>query len=64
MVVQVQPQEQSFIDNFKSSFKSGYSSGNGAVERARRYIGATAHQVGVRSTLWCSAFLRKITGAT
>jgi uncharacterized protein (TIGR02594 family) len=26
-------------------------------------MGETAHQVGVRSTLWCSAFLRKVTGA-
>ena len=27
------------------------------VQRARQYIGATAREVGVRSTLWCSAFL-------
>jgi len=63
-VVQVQPQEQSFIDSFKSRFKSGVSSGNSLVERARQYVGATARQVGVRSTLWCSAFLRKVTGAS
>ncbi|MDB5610684.1 MAG: hypothetical protein JWP25_7584 [Bradyrhizobium sp.] len=53
-------QEQSFF----GGFQSGFSTGSGVVERARQYIGATAHEVGVRSTLWCSAFLRKITGAS
>lgn len=33
------------------------------VEKARAYIGQTASQVGVRRTLWCSAFLRAITNA-
>ncbi len=33
------------------------------MSRARSFIGETAYQVGVRPTLWCSAFLRKITGA-
>jgi uncharacterized protein (TIGR02594 family) len=41
-----------------------FSSGSDVVNRARSYIGATAHDVGVRSTLWCSAFLRKVTGAS
>jgi hypothetical protein len=35
----------------------------GLVGRARAYMGQTASQVGVRSTLWCSAFIRKLTGA-
>ncbi|SDK39046.1 TIGR02594 family protein [Bradyrhizobium ottawaense] len=52
-VVQVE-QQQSFFSGF----------GGGVVDRARQFIGATASQVGVRSTLWCSAFLRKITGAS
>jgi uncharacterized protein (TIGR02594 family) len=52
-------QEQSFF----GGFQSGFGAGSGVVDRARQYIGETAHQVGVRSTLWCSAFLRKITGA-
>lgn len=33
------------------------------TDRARQFIGESAREVGVRSTLWCSAFLRKITGA-
>lgn len=37
--------------------------GDSLVERARSYMGQTARQIGVRSTLWCSAFLRHITGA-
>ncbi|WP_346283697.1 CHAP domain-containing protein [Bradyrhizobium pachyrhizi] len=52
-------EEPSFFD----SFQHGFSHSSGVVERARQFIGETAHQVGVRSTLWCSAFLRKITGA-
>jgi uncharacterized protein (TIGR02594 family) len=63
-VVQQQPQEQSFFGGFQSGFQSGFQAGSGVVEKARQYIGATARQVGVRSTLWCSAFLRKITGAS
>ena len=55
-IVQQQPQQQSFF--------SGFGGGIAVVDRARQYIGATASQVGVRSTLWCSAFLRKITGAS
>lgn len=57
-------QESSFADSFQSSFQSGFSAGVGIVNRARQFIGATAREVGVRSTLWCSAFLRKITGAS
>jgi uncharacterized protein (TIGR02594 family) len=56
VVVQT-PLEQNF-------FFSSFSAGVGVVDRARQFIGATARQVGVRSTLWCSAFLRKITGAS
>lgn len=33
---------------------------SGLVGRARQYIGAGARQVGVRTTLWCSAFIRKL----
>ncbi|MCS3449818.1 uncharacterized protein (TIGR02594 family) [Bradyrhizobium elkanii] len=57
-------QESSFADSFSSGFQSGISAGVGVVDRARQFIGATAHEVGVRSTLWCSAFLRKVTGAS
>ncbi len=46
------------------SFFNGFGGGSAVVDRARQYIGATASQVGVRSTLWCSAFVRKITGAS
>lgn len=58
------PQQQTFLGNFQSGFQSGFNAGVGVVDRARQYIGATASQVGVRSSLWCSAFLRKITGAS
>jgi len=51
--------EQSFF----GGFQSGFSAGSGVVDRARQFIGESARQVGVRSTLWCSAFLRKVTGA-
>jgi uncharacterized protein (TIGR02594 family) len=57
------PQEQSFFGGLHSGFQSGFSAGVGTVDRARQFIGETAHQVGVRGTLWCSAFLRKVTGA-
>jgi len=60
----VQAQEPSFFDHFSSGIHSGFEAGSGVVDRARQFIGATAHQVGVRSTLWCSAFIRKITGAS
>jgi uncharacterized protein (TIGR02594 family) len=53
------PQEQSFF----GGFQSGISAGVGVVDRARQFIGESAREVGVRSTLWCSAFLRKVTGA-
>jgi uncharacterized protein (TIGR02594 family) len=59
VVVRQQAQESSFGDFFQSSFNAG----SGVVSRARQFMGETAHQVGVRSTLWCSAFLRKVTGA-
>ncbi|WP_316196541.1 CHAP domain-containing protein [Bradyrhizobium sp. SZCCHNS3053] len=58
-----QPMAPSSADSFQSGFDGGYSAGHGVVERARRFIGDTARDVGVRSTLWCSAFLRKLTGA-
>jgi uncharacterized protein (TIGR02594 family) len=57
-------QEPSFGDSFQSGLQSGFSAGSGVVSRARQFMGETAHQVGVRGTLWCSAFLRKVTGAT
>jgi uncharacterized protein (TIGR02594 family) len=53
------PQEHSFFGDLQS----GISAGVGVVDRARQFVGETANQVGVRSTLWCSAFLRKVTGA-
>lgn len=34
------------------------------VEKARAYLGKTASQIGVRRSLWCSAFLRFITQAS
>lgn len=40
---------------------SGYSSG--LLSQAESYLGQTARQLGVRSTLWCSAFIRKLTNA-
>ncbi len=33
------------------------------IEKARMYLGQSAAQIGVRRSLWCSAFLRKITQA-
>ncbi len=42
---------------------SSFSFGSDVVSRARAHIGQTARQVGVRTSLWCSAFLRKVTGA-
>ena len=57
-------QQSSFADSFQSGFQSGFEAGSSLVQRARQFIGATAREVGVRSTLWCSAFLRKITGAS
>lgn len=44
---------------------SGFSSGGYLVSKARAYMGQTASQIGLhRSTLWCSAFMRHITGAS
>jgi uncharacterized protein (TIGR02594 family) len=63
VAVRQHQEESSFGDFFQSGIQSGFSAGAGVVERARQFVGDTAHQVGVRSTLWCSAFLRKITGA-
>jgi uncharacterized protein (TIGR02594 family) len=51
-----EPQDLSFFGSFQSASSD-------VVGRARQFIGESAHQVGVRSTLWCSAFLRKVTGA-
>jgi uncharacterized protein (TIGR02594 family) len=59
-----EPDSPSFFSGFQSGLRAGFSAGSGVIERARSYLGETAHQVGVRSTLWCSAFMRKITGAT
>lgn len=56
---QVVEAEPSFTDRLQSRL----SAGSDIVNRARSFVGATAHEVGVRSTLWCSAFLRKVTGA-
>lgn len=33
----------------------------GLAAQASRYLGLGARQLGVRSTLWCSAFIRKLT---
>jgi uncharacterized protein (TIGR02594 family) len=62
-LVQQVEQQLPFADNFSNGFQQRFSAGNGLVSRARQFIGETASQVGVRATLWCSAFLRKITGA-
>ena len=43
---------------------SSLPSGVALIDKAKQYIGQTARQVGVRTTLWCSAFIRKITGAS
>lgn len=40
------------------------SSSSGLVSQAEQYLGQTANQVGVRSSLWCSAFIRKLTNAS
>jgi uncharacterized protein (TIGR02594 family) len=53
----VQPQQEA------PSWGSFFHASGDVVGRARQFVGESAHQVGVRSTLWCSAFLRKITGA-
>lgn len=37
---------------------------SGLAAEARKYLGMNAQQLGVRLTLWCSAFIRKITGAS
>ena len=34
------------------------------VAKAEQYLGQTARQIGVRSNLWCSAFIRKLTNAS
>jgi len=39
-------------------------SASGLVSQAEQYLGQTARQIGVRSTLWCSAFIRKLTNAS
>ena len=55
--------EQVQEQQFSGGFEHGFQTGSGLVHRARQFIGDTAREVGVRSRLWCSAFLRKITGA-
>jgi uncharacterized protein (TIGR02594 family) len=36
----------------------------GIVDKARRYVGMTARQIGLhRTTLWCSAFMRYVAGS-
>lgn len=37
---------------------------SGLAAEAKKYLGMTARQIGVRRTLWCSAFLRKLTNAS
>jgi hypothetical protein len=37
--------------------------GGGLVSSARAYLGQTAAQIGLRRSLWCSAFVRHITRA-
>jgi uncharacterized protein (TIGR02594 family) len=63
-VVQSSHDSGGFVDGIQTGFQTGFSASSGVVARARQFIGQTAHQVGVRSTLWCSAFLRKVTGAS
>ncbi|MEY9575927.1 uncharacterized protein (TIGR02594 family) [Bradyrhizobium diazoefficiens] len=63
VVQQPVEQQPSFFEGFHNGIQQGFAAGSGLVERARQFIGDTAYQVGVRPTLWCSAFLRKITGA-
>jgi hypothetical protein len=58
-VVQAAEQD-SFLGGFQSGFRQGFEAGSSFVERARQFVGETAYQVGVRPTLWCSAFLRKL----
>lgn len=60
----MQEEHPSLFGGIQNDFQQGFNAGTGFVERARQFVGETAHQVGVRSTLWCSAFLRRITGAT
>lgn len=57
--VQTYQPEPSFWEGFRDNVYAG----NNALEKARTYLGDTAREVGVRSNLWCSAFLRKVTGA-
>jgi hypothetical protein len=38
--------------------------GSSLVSAARSHLGQTARQVGVRTTLWCSAFIRKLSPGT
>lgn len=45
------------------SWSSFFHASGDVVSKARAYLGETAREVGVRRSLWCSAFLRKITGA-
>jgi uncharacterized protein (TIGR02594 family) len=52
------------VEQESPSWHSFFHASSDVVGRARNYLGESAHQVGVRSTLWCSAFLRKVTGAT
>lgn len=40
------------------------SATSGLVSQAEQYLGQTARQVGVRSSLWCSAFIRKLSNAS
>lgn len=47
-----------------SSFVAGFSSRSSLVSQARSHLGQNARQVGVRTTLWCSAFIRKLSPAS
>ncbi|MCK1543308.1 TIGR02594 family protein [Bradyrhizobium sp. 179] len=54
----VQPQQEAY-----PTFGSFFAASSDIVGRARAHLGDTAREVGVRTNLWCSAFLRKLTGA-
>jgi hypothetical protein len=49
---------------FSGLFVAQASGGSALVSKARSYLGQGARQVGVRTTLWCSAFIRKLSPTT
>jgi hypothetical protein len=58
------PISASQVTAFGAPSPSFTYTGHGLVERARAYMGQTAAQIGLRRSLWCSAFMRYITGAS